>query len=157
MTGLVATVLSKIPESCTEPCTATVLNKERCNIRLARTSSSGPRLIIDLDEPSSHWDADQGRRCDYLFLEEVLGKPSRVRPIELKGSSFHTSTVVAQLQAGANVAERLIPSRFDVDLQTVLASRSLPKSERKALGGASVRFRGKERVIKRIRCGDLLP
>ena len=152
MTGLVATILNKIPESCT----ATALNKKRCNIRLARASSSGSRLIIDLDEPSSHWEADQGRRCDYLFVEEVPNNPNRVRPIELKSGGFDASEVKIQLQAGARVTERLIPTKFVVDFLPVLASGSVPKAERKRMRD-SVQFRNHYIPIRRIRCRDPLP
>lgn len=152
MTGLVATVLNKIPASCI----ATGLNKEGCTVRLARTPSSGSRLIIDLDKPSSHWDANQGRRCDYLFFEEVPSNPNRVRPIELKKGGFDASVVKIQLQAGARVAERLIPTKFAVDFLPVLASESVPKAERKRMKD-SVRFRNHYMPIRRIRCRDPLP
>ena len=153
MTGLISAVRSSVPESCT----ATTLNKGRCNIRLGRVPQGRERLILDFDEPGPHWDANQERRCDYLFLEEIPDEPGRVRPIELKGNSFRASTVIAQLQAGANVAELLIPPGCDVDLQAILASGSLPKAERKVVLNATISFRGKARPMKRIRCGADLP
>ena len=153
MTGPVATVRVKVPESCA----VTTISKEHCNIRLGRVPAGGERLILDFDKPSPHWDANRERRCDYLFLEEIPDEPGRVRPIELKGNSFRASTVIAQLQTGANIAERLIPPGCDVDVQAILASGSLPKAERKVILNATIRFRGKAKPMKRIRCGADLP
>ena len=123
MTGLISAVLSRVPKSCT----VTTLNKGRCIVRLGRTPAGGKRLIIDFDQPSSHWDANRGRRCDYLFLEETPNEPGRVRPIELKGNSFRATTVIAQLQVGANMAERLIPPRFDIDYSLCWHPTACPK------------------------------
>lgn len=154
MTGFLTAVRSSIPG----PCIATEINKEGCNVELARASQTKERLIIDFDQPSSHWSQSE-TRCDYLFLEDLPNAPSRVCPIELKRGGFSVSVVRSQLQAGVGIAERLIPLGIDVVLLPVLASGKVPKSEDKALKRATVRFRGNPKPINivRIRCGARLP
>ena len=149
MVGLLTTVSGKVPKSCLTK----AISKEGCNISLKGAPSV--RLIVDFDKPGSPLAADE-TRCDYLFLAELTGKSDCVRPIELKRGGFDAGVVRLQLQAGAQAAEHLIPSRFVVNFLPILASGNVPKAQRKSMR-FSVRFRGTDTPLRRIRSGDPLP
>lgn len=148
MPRLLTAVRNRVPESCL----TTRLRKEGCSVTLQGTPS--PRLIIDFDKRGSPLRPD-ARRCDYLLLAEAPEQQDLVRPIELKRGKFNLGDVRSQLQAGAQVAETLIPSDLDVDFLPVVASGSVSSHER--ITRETVRFRGKSVRMVRIRCGEPLP
>ncbi len=148
MTGLLQTVRSQIPASCI----AGSIRKEGCRVSLPDAPDN--RLIIDFDQPGSPLSQNQ-TRCDYLFIAELSSQAGFVSPIELKAGRASPGDVKDQLQAGADIAARLIPTNCQVQLQPVLASRS-DKAGRKRIR-AAVLFRSREIPIRRIRCGAPLP
>ena len=148
MTDLLQAVGNQIPTSCT----ADRVNKGGCRISLHDAPDN--RLIIDLDKPGSPLSQNQ-TRCDYLFLAELADKQGLICPIELKAGRAGPGDARPQLQAGANVAARLTPTDCEVKLLPILASGS-DKAGRKRIR-AAVLFRGKEILIRRIRCGAPLP
>lgn len=148
MTGLVQTVSSKIHDSCQ----ASHINKEGCGVSLQGMPRN--RLIIDFDKPGSPLSQNQ-TRCDYLLLAEPADKPGFISPIELKSGRASPGDVKEQIQAGTNVAASLLPINCEVELRPILASHS-DKAGRKRIR-ATVRFRGREIPIRRIRCGAPLP
>ena len=149
MPGLLAAVRSRVPASCL----TTRVRKEGCSVALQRVSRS--RLIIDFDAPGSPLPPD-ARRCDYLLLVEMSDQPDLVRPIELKRGRFDLSEVKSQLQAGARVAEDMIPPEVVAELKPVVASGSVSAHER-ITTRETVRFRNNDIPIRRIRCGEPLP
>ena len=148
MSGLLESVGDNVPDSCR----ATTINKEGCSVSLAGLPRQ--RLIIDLDKPGSPLSQNE-TRCDYLLLVEFPGEPGSVSAVELKSGRASPGDVRGQLQGGVDAAARLIPSGYAVDLLPVLASQS-DKAGRKRIR-ATVRFRGKDVPIQRIRCGNRLP
>lgn len=52
------------------------------------------------------------KRCDYLYLGTAgNGGHVVIAPIELKGgTNFRSATVVKQLQAGAKIADAIVPA-----------------------------------------------
>lgn len=129
----------------------------RCSISLK--GALGQFVLIHMDSsgapPSQH-----ETRCDYLFLgylDDTGGSPWTV-PIELKSGGISASDVAKQLQAGADVADQIIPHSASTKFTPVVASGRISKSEQRRLRNKSnkVRFRGRSVIIQRTRCGTSL-
>ncbi len=129
----------------------------KCSISLKGVSRQF--VLIHMDSPGSP-PSQHETRCDYLFigsLDDTDGSPWTV-PIELKSGGISASAVAKQLQAGADVADQIIPHNANTKFIPVVASGRLSKIEQRRLRNTSnkVRFRGKSEIIQRIRCGDPL-
>ena len=145
-------VRAKVAPNCiTKRC-----RKGKCSISIQ--GMSGESFAIDMDHPK----APVGRyetRCDYLFLGSTNASGNQwVAPLELKEGDVRASEVVQQLQAGADVADRLVPASPQVNFRPVVASGRIHKGERAKLRENSnkVRFRGERKVVRRMRCGERL-
>ena len=110
-------------------------------------------MIIDIDA----LDIDAtGRRCDCLFIG-ADESATYVAPIELKSGRFKGSGVVAQIQGGADVADRFLPDGQDFRFVPVLAhGRGVHPQQLQELRRARVQLRGKTRQVAAIHCGDPL-
>ena len=80
-------------------------------------------------------------------------------PLELKSGGIRVGTVSSQLQAGARIAERIVPGASSIRFVPVAASggklhrRQINDLARPANG---VPFRGERYSIRLIRCGEPL-
>ena len=129
----------------------------KCSISLKGVSRQF--VLIHMDSPGSP-PSQHETRCDYLFigyLDDVGGNPWTV-PIEMKSGGISASEVARQLQAGADVADQIIPHNASTNFIPVVASGKLSKIEQRRLRNTSnkVRFRGRLEIVQRIRCGDPL-
>ena len=98
-----------------ERCIVRRCRKEGCSVSLEKAPI--PRILLDLDRPGVPFLSPNDSRCDYLFI----GGPGEsdkawVAPMELKKGDIKATTVVNQLRAGAEFAERLIPSEASPNL-----------------------------------------
>ncbi len=76
-------------------------------------------------------------------------------PMELKSGGVDASEVSAQLQRGAEFAERFAPSAFRSICHPVLFhGKSIHPKQRKTLNRTKVRFRGRQLTIKTARCNQ---
>ena len=133
-------------------CLANRIRKGRCSLNLDGTP--GNRLIVDLDREGGPI-GRHGRRCDYLFFAEAGSKKRWAAPIELKGGTFKSTNVKAQLQAGARTVELLVPARTSVCFVPIVAG-TCHKAERKRLGLSKLVFRGTQTRIKLRPCNSRL-
>lgn len=149
MTELVAMVRSRVNGTCIAE---GKIRKKGCSVSLRERSQN--HLVIDLDKLNAPQNQDQ-TRCDYLFVENILGESGWVVPLELKRGGVEASEVVRQLQAGADFAEKLVDKRLNVRFSPVVASRNMNKAQRDALRkpASGIRFHGKQVFVDRIRCG----
>ena len=127
----------------------------KCSISLKGVSRQF--ILIHMDSPGSP-PSQHETRCDYLFigyLDDMEGNSWTV-PIELKSGGISASEVAKQLQAGADVADQIIPHNAGTKFTPVVASGRISKIEQRRLRNTSnkVRFRGRSEIIQRIRCGD---
>ena len=137
-------------------CLVSSMRKEGCTVSLQGAPKE--RLIIDLDKPGAPVGGD-GRRCDYLFIANgAQNETSWVAPLELKKGALRASDAVQQLQAGAEVAERLVPNGLRSAFRPTVAFGSIRKLERDALRAprAKIAFRGRQEAIRLMKCGDRL-
>ena len=145
--------ISRIARRVSNKCIADRCDKDGCSVRTDQLPSD--QLIIDLDchETERH----HGRnRCDYLIVAED-GRSSWVFPVELKSGRFQASSVVKQIQAGADQAKVLVPFRNSMNLVPILAHGSKHRINRKEFEYFErqliKQFGMKKRVIV-VRCGD---
>ena len=129
----------------------------KCSISLKGVSRQF--VLIHMDSPGSP-PSQHETRCDYLFigyLDDTDGSPWTV-PIELKSGEISASTVAKQLQAGADVADQIIPHNANTNFTPVVASGRISKIEQRRLRNKSnkVQFRGRSVIVQRIKCGTSL-
>ena len=130
-----------------------------CSVSLDRTSGRFALIHVDVPgDPPWSLAAKGKKRCDYLFVggAGTRGNPW-VIPLELTTYDEKPSgTIASQLQAGARIAERLIPKDSTVRFCPVLASLNLHRHIRVQLGKEWVKFRGKRARVVEINCGQRL-
>ena len=148
MSNLVKTVWAKVSESCY----AKLCKKEGGKVPLPADWRS--RVLIDVDHPESPAEK-HGKRCNFLFVGEVEDE-GWVVPIELKIGKASSSKVVPQLQAGAKVAEQVVPKNEKVSFRPVVAAGRFDKYERGPLRKRRVKFRGMSEMVHWIKCGKSL-
>lgn len=148
MSDLVKAVRTKVSESCC----VKVCKKEGCKVSLP--SKCRQRVLIDMDHRESPAEK-HGKRCDFLFVGEAKGE-GWVVPIELKKGKASPSEVVPQLQAGAKVAEKIVPKNAELRFRTVVAAGRFGKYERGLLRKKEVKFRGMSELVRWIKCGESL-
>lgn len=156
MTGLVDAVRGRVsPECLVSEC-----DKDNCSVCLQ--DAPEPRLIVDFDRPDSPLKPKQ-KRCDYLLVAEPPGKTGWVVPMEFKsGSSTNRirrviTEVVEQLQAGACVADKLVPKDKPVDFLpvAVFSARKYRRIKLRDLR-RKVRFRDENKTARWLTCGQSL-
>ena len=111
------------------------------------------RVLVDANRA---FEAHQiaGNRCDCIlfFMNSDEGSFFAV-PIELKNGNVDASEVFAQLQQGANFADRFAPrSRNSICRPILIHGPGIHKSQQKKLNRAKIRFRGADCTIERGRC-----
>lgn len=100
------------------------------------------------------------KRCDFVFVGEESRRDkchAWVAPIELKSGSFSASTVAAQLQAGADLADQWLPVGTGFAFVPVVAhGRGIRREKLKALQKTAVTLRKQKRRPVLLRCGSPL-
>ena len=129
------------------------LSKEGCTVVM--TGLPQERLVIDFDKPGSPLQQDS-TRCDYLCIAEADNGDDWIVPLELKKGGFNAKTITQQLQAGANVADKLVTTTASFRFRAVAFSGNVRKAERLSLKRQRVQFRGRREEIRRTRCGNKL-
>lgn len=127
--------------------------KDSCGVSLK--SVPQPYLIIDLDKLDSDLLDKSQPRCDYLFVADGNRNGGWVVPLELKRGRYDASEVVKQLEAGRKVAEDIVPGKTKVRFRPVLVFGRAPHSaEILELRRSKIRFRGSEKRIESMKCGE---
>lgn len=150
MSDLVKVVRAKVSKSCC----AKLCKKEGCKVSLP--SKCRHRVLIDMD-PRESPAGKHGKRCDFLFVGEAKGE-GWVVPIELKKGKVNSSEVVPQLQAGAKVAEKVVPKDAELRFRPVVAYGRIRKHERNLFQEEKnkIWFREMREPILLIKCGSSL-
>ena len=149
--------LEHVDEIVDPGCLAETCDKQGCTVELEGTPN--PSRLIDMD----HCRSPAGRnakRCDYLFIGENDGTARLwVVPLELKSGGIRLGRVLPQLQAGARVAERIVPGSSSIRFVPVAAhDGKLNRKQIKDLANRKngILFRNRKYRIQLMRCGDRL-
>ena len=148
------TLLERIDAQVSATCRAKSCRKAGCRLKL----SGLPRRhrLIDMDHADAPGPADGGR-CDYLYFDDNGNAPGRVVSLELKSGSPKADEIVAQLQAGANVAERLVGDDIAVGFTPVATHGGRMHRRRvDSLAENHVTFRRTKHRIELLKCGASL-
>ena len=141
----------KIQSNLRTKCIVNKMERQGCILCLRGTPK--PYLFIDLDLPGSPLSAND-TRCDYLAFVDSIGEMPYVAPVEFK--STWRGKIVKQLQAGANEAERQVPSQVRCRFRPIGVIKHFPKGGRKDIrkSVSCVLFRDRSEVIRIATCGD---
>ena len=130
------------------------ISKDNCALSL----ENGPSdyVIVDLDEAVSLIGKNDSK-CDYLVATDT-GERSFIAPVELTAGRKGASRVVKQLQAGARLAETLLPDGESVLRPVFAHGRRLHDAETKRFRHRDywVTFCGRAEPIRLLRCGQSL-
>lgn len=151
------TMMESVREKLDARCQRKQCRAGKCSISLKGISRQF--VLIHMDSPGSP-PSQHETRCDYLYigyLDDKDGSPWTV-PIELKSGGISASEAARQLQAGADVADQIIPHNAGTKFTPVVASGRISKIEQRRLRNTSnkVRFRGRSVIVQRTRCGTSL-
>ena len=128
--------------------------KEGCSVSLKGAPT--PPIMIDLDKPQAPVEQNDPK-CDYIFIGGC--GDVWLAPLELKKGDLDASKVVKQLQAGADIAARIIPAGEPVQFQpvAVFGGRLHPAQKRELSKSSSqIRFRDEPFKIQLLTCGQPL-
>ena len=135
--------------------------KQDCEVNLDGVPH--PFRVIDMDDSpplakgARSPSPAKGARCDYLFVGAVDANASalHVVPLELKSSGFNAVRVSKQLERGAIVAAKVVP-KVAYRFTPVVAHDGAHRRQIMKLRKLRVSFRGKEYLIKVMKCGTRL-
>lgn len=127
----------------------------RCSLQMPRKHQDW--ILINMDSPSAPLNKSK-RRCDYIFFGKIEGEEEWTIPIELKEGDVDASQVALQLQAGAEVADKILRSSDKVKFLPVVVSGKFYKREKRELEREKnkIRFRNTKVIIERIKCKSKL-
>ena len=140
---------------------------ERCHVTSCRDSGCSlsmknapePNVLLSLEHKESPADASKSH-CDFLFVGGGDDKRSEwVAPVELTTGTPQVSKFLPQLQAGASIAEELLPRNVKVSLRPIAVhGKILHPIERNKFKMRSnqVMFRNKPTPVTLVRCGSPL-
>lgn len=125
---------------------------ERRDCQLNLTNLSSQAIVVDCDQlprPDPHHPI-----CDFLLF--VSSAPIQVVAVEMKSTSWKAREVAAQIQGGAEIADRVLGGHPVGDFCPLLLVKAARTAQVKVLEMLRVRFRGKYKRIVHRRCGARL-
>lgn len=135
-------------------CLVSKCRKKGCSLTMKGLPQ--PHILIDLDHATAPA-GDQGdKKCDYIFIGDI-DDGAWVAPLELKRGKLNASEVVPQLQAGARVAERLVPRDAETRFRPIAVyGGELHAEEYSRLRGNRIRFFNQRERPQAVRSGSPL-
>ena len=129
--------------------------RKGCRVSMANLKSKpANRVVLDVDSafPTNTAKTNQ---CDFILFHIDDAQNCLVGvPMELKRGDVDASDAIAQLQAGARIADNCTPKDAEIDLVPVLVhGGSLHRNQRNRLRTSRITFRGEEYPINTTRCG----
>ena len=147
-----ADLVNLIEKKLSDGCFAKKLKKEGCSVSLK--DAPVPSITIDMDKRQAPVGQNEAK-CDYIFI----GGSGNVFlvPLELKKGKLDASQIVKQLQAGANIAARIIPRGERVQFRPVgVCGGKIHPDQRRQLLQSEIRFNGQRPTVELLNCGDPL-
>lgn len=143
-------IVDQIRQAISEDWISTRCSKSGCSASLQNAPS--PRFLIDLDRPQAPVD-QSGKKCDYIFIGGSV--VVWVAPMELKRGKPRASEVASQLQAGANIADAIVPADAKISFRPIAVSGGISPTERRELDKPAnqIRFRNGNFRVTLLRCG----
>lgn len=155
MSVLVDAVRGKVSEECC----ASRLRRGKCRVSIPEHIEQF--CLIDMDHPEAPI-GREGKRCDFLFVGSngnlVAPNGNLVVPLEFKRGSPKVRIVLEQLQAGAQVADELIPKNMkDITFRpAVVYGGHMRRCQIRTIRNERISFRNTSHIAKLIKCGQSL-
>ena len=141
--------MARLRQAVPKKCVTHSYGKDGCSVSMA--GAPPHHVTVNLDCSALRLNSTE-KRCDLLFVGED-GKDAWVAPIELKSGRFRVDEVKDQLQKGADLADKWLPTNAAFRFVPVVAcGRGISKHKIRALHQAAVTLRGKKRRPVLIRC-----
>ena len=148
--SLVSQVLQKVNGDCL----AQRCRKNNCSLTLDDLPDLF--ILVDMDHKKAPTLSEREKKCDYIYFG-VEDDAGWVAPLELKGGRLDASEVVEQLQAGASVADHIVPREAQTRFRPIVVhGRGIHRAELKHLQKRRVRFRNQNNLVGKARCGTSL-
>ena len=147
-----STLVGAVRDKVSEECCVSRLRKGACRIPIP--DHMEPFRLIDMDHPEAPT-GGKGARCDFLFIGSHR---NLVAPMEFKRGSPKAGSVLKQLQAGAQIADGLIPRNMKgvAFRPVVVYGGQMRKCQIRAIRSGRVSFRKMPRIAKLIKCRQSL-
>ena len=118
------------------------------------TNVANERVIVDVDLAFKRR-GGTGKRCDrILFYMDITQNNLVIVLIELKSGTFKATDVAEQLQSSADFVSALIPRALEtICIPVVFHGKGIHSAQWAKFRSSSVRFRSKEYIIRRNKCG----
>ena len=144
-------LVDSICQDISRECMARSCNKEGCKLSLRGLASQ--KKLIDLDKPDAPT-SENPKKCDYLlFTCDTTNQTLCVAAIEMKKGNAVASKMKSQLDAGADIAMKIVPQNQSSKFFPIAVyGGSLHKYQRNRFSDVSVNFHGKNYKIQLIRC-----
>ena len=124
------------------------LTRENCRVDLRGLPTN--RVVVDIDAVFPSGQRSQ-KQCDYvIFFLNTSGDTCFAVPIELKRGAIKGAR--AQLQQGANFADRYVPRGCQTICVPILFHKGLSTFAHRVLQKRKVRFRGANMTVETTRC-----
>ncbi len=147
-------LVSQVKQNVDCECIVHKCHRGRCSLKLNNLPEN--LLLIDMDHDKAPTSSQNGKKCDYVFIGDEIGE-AWVAPLELKGGRLDASEAFDQLQAGASVADSILPSAAQTRFRPIVAHRrGIHRAELKRLQERRIQFRGRQFLVKCVRCGSSL-
>ena len=152
-----ATVVESVRRKTDPQCHAATCREGKCSLSLREVPE--PNVLISLEHEAAPVETNKPR-CDYLFVadNDEDDRPW-VAPIELTGSKADFSKFWPQLDAGAAIADQLLPQQLmAVRFRPIAVHNGIHRNEVNKFRDSrnKVRFRDRTVSIELTRCGSLL-
>lgn len=141
-----------------EGCHTPICQDSGCS--LSMENAPEPSVLLHLEHEAAPIGKDQAH-CDFLFVGDGGGNSLEwVAPIELTTGEHRAEKFKRQLQAGAALAETLIPGNIRVAFRpiAVYGKANRRKAERNRMKNPAyfIEFRCEKKQFKLVQCGSQL-
>ncbi len=142
-------LVNQVKQNVDGRCVVRRCRKNGCSLKL--NDLSGPFLLIDMDHENAPKGSQSEKKCDYVFVGD-RGIGAWVAPLELKRGKLSASEVIPQLQAGAKMAERIVPNEGQIQFRPIaIHGGELHSDEYKRLRGTRIEFYNQRERVRTAR------
>ena len=147
-------LVSQVRQNVDCRCFARRCRKKNCSLKL--DNLPGPFILIYMDREEAPMGSPGEKKCDYIFIG-YGDTCDWVAPLELKRGKLKTSEVVPQLQAGAQIAEQIVPRQAQTQFRPIAVhGGELHPDEYKRLRGIRINFHKIRERVRAVRSGKSL-
>lgn len=147
--------VSTLKNSKLNQCVCNSCKKQNCHLKLSSDFPSA-KIILDIDCITREIERVQGKVCDYLIVAEKDGY-NFFLPVEFKTTNIKPNEIKEQMEGGIRFFKKHAGKHCDkFTCYPVLVSERLKHIVHKYLINTKVKFNGKDKRIKHVKCNNSL-